>query len=37
MLLVKNQIFQMIEETVVAAALYVVGVYALASLLFRVF
>ena len=37
MLLVKNQIFQMIEETVVATALYIAGVSALATLLFRVF
>ena len=37
MLLVKNQLFQMIEETAMAAVLYVGGVYLLASLLFRVF
>ena len=36
MLLVKNQLFQMIEETVEATVLYVAGVYALASLCFWV-
>ena len=37
MILVKNQLFQMIEETIEATVLYVAGVYALASLCFWVF
>ena len=37
MFLIKNQLFQMVEETVEATVLYVAGVYLLASLLFRVF
>lgn len=37
MLLVKNQLFQMIEETAAATVVYVAGVYLFASLLFRVF
>lgn len=37
MFLVKNQLFQMIEETVEATAIYLAGVYLLASLCFWVF
>lgn len=37
MFLVKNQLFQMVEETVEATVLYLAGVYALASLCFWVF
>lgn len=37
MFLVKNQVFQMIEETAAATVIYLAGVYLLASLLFMVF
>ena len=37
MFLVKNQVFQMIEETAAATVIYLAGVYLLASPLFMVF
>lgn len=37
MFLIKNQLFQMVEETVAATALYLAGVYLLASMCFWVF